>query len=644
MSVEPRVDTQAQQPGRPADDRGGHTGRVRRARAGLQRLLGRPSAVAVLTAAIASPVLYAVPGQLNLDPFSARGEALGVAALLLLATAVLTVTRWRSGERVAAAAAGLLAAWMALSTRAALHGTPYGALGLEGDANRMAAMANRFSLTIASADAWHQGLPQEYPPLYPWLIGRASAITGLPAWRLLDNAQVAAVALATLAGFLLWRRWFSGWAALVIAGTSVLCFSRLEKTFELLALVVFVPWALDCLARPPRARLHWLASGLIAGALILLYWGWFLFSALGLVWLALWTWRTHGDRRGFARHLLATAAVALVVSSWFTIPYAVTLARIGGTAVSDLYEPPGGVIGGLFPVFDATPLGALQLIGLIGLIVLRRTTWWATPMLILTAGVFLFRVLATGRYVLTGHTLAMYYTPRMYTMLLATAGVLAIGHGLAAFARREPERSATANGPLRTTLRTNLRAITAVGIAVLLSWTAYELNRDWTPRDENGTAKAYLEPLPDGGYVADAPAQGRVDWFPTGPIAEALRQEWGTSGERVLLSASEKIYPFVPWYGYISVGPFSANSMSHRPRRLAEVHRLTTIRDPEAFAEAARATAFGPIDAFILYDRPNGARGPGWYFSAERFVAEQFASPHWRVLSMPGGVVLAIRR
>jgi hypothetical protein len=630
MAVDSNVD--AASSGTPTGGPGSGGARRRGAQAARAAITG-PAAVAIVTAAIAGPLLYAVPGRLDLDPFGPRNEALAVATFLALAAVLLVLTRWRSGERVAAVAAGLLAAWMALSTRAALHGTPYGALGLEGDANRMAAMANRFSLTAASADAWHQGLPQEYPPLYPWLVGRVSALTGVAAWRLLDNAQIIAVALAVLVAFLLWRRWFAGWTALVIAGVAVLSLSRLDKTFELLALVCFVPWALDCLARPPRARLPWALSGLLAGLLVLLYWGWFMFASLGLAVLAVRTWRASAQRWAYTRYLLAVAAVAVVVSSWFTLPYLAGLVSIGGTAVSDLYEPPGGLVADLLPVLDPTPFGLVQLVGLVGLLALRRTTWWATPLLILTAGVFAFRVLATSWYVLTGHTLALHYTPRLYSALLAVAGVLTIAHALPALVAR-----------WRRDTNADTRLAAAVGVALLLSWTAYDLNHTWMPRGENPTAKAYLEPLPEGGYVAAAPADGRVPWFPTGPIATALAREWGPSGDRVLLSASEKIYPFVPWYGYISVGPFSANSMSHRPQRLDEVRRLTTIADPDALADAAAATAFGPIDAFILYDRTDGPAGPGWYFSSQRFVPGQFASARWHVMPMPAGVVLIVRR
>ena len=50
-------------------------------------------------------------------------------------------------------------------------------------------MAERYSTTAASADAWIPGLPGESPPLYPWLIGRTAAVLHTEAWRLLGPAE-----------------------------------------------------------------------------------------------------------------------------------------------------------------------------------------------------------------------------------------------------------------------------------------------------------------------------------------------------------------------------------------------------------------------------------------------------------------------
>src|SRR5256885_12956009 len=38
-----------------------------------------------------------------------------------------------------------------------------------------------------------------------------------------------------------------------------------------------------------------------------------------------------------------------------------------------------------------TPLGLLQLAGLLGMIWYRRSAWWARPLLVMTAGAFVYR-------------------------------------------------------------------------------------------------------------------------------------------------------------------------------------------------------------------------------------------------------------
>ena len=55
-------------------------------------------------------------------------------------------------------------------------GTPFGDSGLRGDAARLAAMATRYSTTWAPVDGFVPSVPSEYPPLFPWLLGRISNV------------------------------------------------------------------------------------------------------------------------------------------------------------------------------------------------------------------------------------------------------------------------------------------------------------------------------------------------------------------------------------------------------------------------------------------------------------------------------------
>jgi len=50
-------------------------------------------------------------------------------------------------------------------------------------------MANRYAQHLHSSDGIVPSVPSNYPPLFPWLVGRTSALVHVPAWRLLGPAE-----------------------------------------------------------------------------------------------------------------------------------------------------------------------------------------------------------------------------------------------------------------------------------------------------------------------------------------------------------------------------------------------------------------------------------------------------------------------
>src|SRR4029077_15972750 len=179
------------------------------------------------------------------------------------------------------------------------------------------------------------------PPLFPWLVGRTSALVHVPAWRLLAQAEPIALSSAVIAAYLLWRRLLPGPLALAVTLPVLLCFSLPVKAFEILALVVFVPWAVATFGDPPRGRLHWLAAGLIGGLSIVLNWAFIIYGALGILALAVLTWRASPDRARYVRRLALTVIVGLVVASWYLVPYGVWGLLHGSSQVDDLFQGGG---------------------------------------------------------------------------------------------------------------------------------------------------------------------------------------------------------------------------------------------------------------------------------------------------------------
>ena len=316
-----------------------------------------------------------------------------------------------------------------------MHGTPFAFGGLGSDAGRLAAMANRYSHAWRSSDAIVPSVPSNYPPLFPWLVGRLSALFHVPAWRLLSPAEAIALSFAVIAGYLLWRGLLPGPVALALSLPVLVCFSLPEKAYEILALAVFIPWAVATFGDPPRGRLHWLPAGLIGGLSIVLYWAFIVFGALGVLALAVLTWRGSPDRARYVRHVTLTILVAVVVASWYWIPYLGWGLLHGSSQVEYQYQG-GGIQNSPLLFLSPTPLGVLELIGVAGLVWWRGRVWWGRPLLLLAGSAYAYWLLGLISFVVAKHHLLLQDTPRMIGLVLAAAGVLTIAQAAPGVVRR----------------------------------------------------------------------------------------------------------------------------------------------------------------------------------------------------------------
>jgi hypothetical protein len=583
---------------------------------------------AVLTWLAATPVAFLLPDRLDRDPFATGATILPltVAFCLVIAGFAVTAGGRVNGDRVAGVAAGLAAGWITLALRFALTGTPFGFGGLVGDMSRTTAAATRYTTTLASSDTLVPELPAEYPPLYTWLVGRAAVLLGEPTWRLLADFEVLFMSAALLAGFLLWRRLVPAWVALALSAASVLTWSDPRKAYEVLTLVIFVPWILDLLGRAPRRRMHWLVAGLVGGFIAITYQAWLVYAAPGLLGLAVLTWRGEPDRRAYLRHLALTGAVTGAIASWYVVPFVWAVLTLGGDRVSDRYVS-ASINDGWFPFLTGTPLGMLQLVGLVGLVWLARSAWWARPLLLLVVGVYAYRLAAMVRYLFTGHTAFLHYTGRLYAVLFTVAGVLVVIH---------------VTPPLVRRLRLRAPALAApAALAVALCWAAATFTVGWLPEHGDRFAvAAHTEPLPGGDYPRYAPAEGRRARFPVPEVRRVVREVRGPQARPVALSVDDRLFAYLPWPGYLDNDRTAGSTLSRWDERHAELRRVVAIRDPAAFTTAIADTRFGPIDVLVLRESADG-----WRWRDLRFAAGQFDPVRWSVFrGLPGGIVVAVRR
>jgi hypothetical protein len=588
-----------------------------------------PGFVAFAVWVVALPIVYVITKIAAFDPFSNHGWNTSL-ALGLAATAVLlaVAVRISASPTVAGVAAGAWAAWVALFFRTALAGTPFAFGGMQGDAGRVAAMATRYSATPFSADAFVQGVPSEYPMFFPWVVGRTAALLGLPGWRLLADFEILAMSGAVLVAFLLWRRLVPAWAAFGISALTLLAFGDPRKAYEVLTLAVFIPWALSALGRPPRGRMHWLLAGVLGGFVVMTYQGWYMFGLVGLVGLIVVAWRAEPDRRAYVLHVLKVAATSAVVASWYLVPYIYGVATIGARSVADTYVP-GSLHFDLFPFLSAELISVVEVVGLVGLLWLRKSVWWASSLLLLGAGAFTYRIVAMLYFGLTRRTLLLHYTEHMYETVLVIAGVLVVAH--------------VAPLVLARLQLVPPRGFAAALLAIVVAVAGYVYSAVWFPSVgqpySHYVAEAHNEPLPGEGFPRFAKDRSTAR-FPVTAIQQAVEAQTGPNPDKVTLATDERLYAYLPWPGYLGLSQSGTGSLVHWQERYAEVKKLAGTSDPAQFADASKNTAFGPIDVFVLK-----RSGNAWLWRTVRFTPTQFDPASWTIVdTLPDDVVVAIRK
>lgn len=620
---------------------------------GCERWFARPAVVAMLTWALTLPLAAGLPAWLDVDPFDQREADLPLAVGGVAVAIVAGLALRRRHAWVAGAAAGLFAAFTVLVMRTSLHGTPFAFEGLDGDTGRLQAVVTRYTVAWTSSDGIVADAASEYPPLFPFLIGKAAVLLDRPAWQLLAPAEIVTLSGSVIASFLLWSRLVAAPAALAISALGLLVFPSPAKAFEVFALAVVIPWVLLAIGRPERGRLHWLPAGLLGGVLVLLYYAYLIYAAPAIIWLAWSACRAAPSRRDYALHLVRAAGVALVMSAWFLIPYAA--AAVGGLQqVADMWDTPM-TSENPFPFLELTPLGLVQLAGVAGLLRFRRTEWWATPLLAIVLGAYGYRALSMLRWVFSGHTGLLYYTTPLISACLTAAAVLTAVRAGPALARR-------LGGPVPSGTGVAVLAV-LLAFAGHTAWAGWMPGTHWVPTAE-GPAELDLAP---GGWTNQLAARahgqrfadgtrprfagrtrglGESEMVPVDKVREAVERVRGPGARPRTLSYDDKLYAYLPWRGYIGAARTASNGVVRWDDRYRELTKLTRTADPAAFARESASTPFGPIEVFVLR-----RAGPHLVFRALQvptslyFTRQQFDPARFVIVGdLPNRTFVAIRR
>jgi len=281
---------------------------------------------------LAAMLFLAWSGSVNINPMFRVGQVAGLATLqlrfavvcivvvvaLLLAERFLPPARQDLAVRTACAIfAGLASGLVAAGIRVALRGTPWALYVGHGDGGWISQWVQQLRQG--------QSIPAHYPPLSIYLMAGYEQLTGRQFWFALKDFQLVGTALYGPAAYLTWRLLLRPAWALGIGVLAALALINPLKPYPQLALVIFLPLVLRFLQVVRRsagltgrqAASRGALFGLGLGLLFLLYSGWFVWAAIGVVaaFLGLVPWRQAGKGRP-ALVLAGTATVVFLAVGW----------------------------------------------------------------------------------------------------------------------------------------------------------------------------------------------------------------------------------------------------------------------------------------------------------------------------------------
>ena len=285
-------------------------------------------ALEVIVALVVTAAFLLACLNIKVDPQQRIGQVSALASLqvrfalfvLPIIFALVVAAKLRGGAWFAltsrlscAALAGLATALVAGGIIVALRGTPWCLNGRFGDMDVFA--------------WWATGRtepPPFYPPLFPKLLGWYMDLTDLPPFYALKHVQIVGTALFGPVAYLSWRLLLRpGWA-LAIGVLAVLPLIEPYKPAGNLALIALLPVLIrffQAMRRsadrtPQQLAKSGIAYGAAFGILLLLYSGWFRWSAPGAIvaGLAMFPWRGPGRRRALI--FVGATLVMFVVVTW----------------------------------------------------------------------------------------------------------------------------------------------------------------------------------------------------------------------------------------------------------------------------------------------------------------------------------------
>lgn len=528
---------------------------------------------------------------------------------------------------------GLLSALVTLWLGMLLQGTHYYIGGISIDQSFRTQALARYAATPSLVDMNYLGLPSYYPAGWFWVGGRLADLAGIPAWEFYKLWAILTLAVAAWAAFAAWRLVVTpARAVLVATATAVIGLGASSAEPYAWLLVAPMPAVAVIVWRAIRSdeaghrTIALAATGVYLGVAAMTYSLHAGFFGVYVVLAALIP--TRGGRP--ARDLLprvGRAAVVVVIGLVLALvvwgPFAVAALAAGlPRSAAQRYLPYDGAVWS-FPMLQPSSIGAMCLVGLIGLVV-GWQAWarLARPLAVLVLLVYAWFALTLPALLVGQTTLAFRLSP-VATLVLVCAGLLTAVEAMQRARLRWPDFSV------------RLRALGgALAVVVLAACAQGALSPD-----QDTTKEAYSDPYPTTG----APAVGAYDpsridsWTPqlVGAVDELSGRP---AADVVVLGGPSQFYVAQPFHGFQQFTPHYANPLAQYEQRNEAIQGWARATDSADLLRRLDASPWPAPRAFVLGRAADGSlttrivhdvfpQYPNVAFETVTFPARLFASP-----------------
>lgn len=559
---------------------------ARRLLAAADLVVGPVVAVGVVAVGLLVADRITVPAGSNVGlALTATGGA--------LVAAVLAAAAWARSPLVAAPLAWVgLAALPTVPLTLFLANTPHYLFGVGGDQQFRVAFLTRFADSARLADFAYADMPPYYPAAWFWLGGRAAALLGVDAWAFHKPYSIATLAVTAVLTYALWALVTSRPRAVGAAvATTLAGFVTLAaySPYSWLTAALVPPLAVLGL-RLVRRRGAWVRTALLVGLVLglaavthtqILAFAGFVLAVLAVDGLVTRTTGPAGLGTTVAVVLVAALPPAMV--HW--LPYVLASAGRPTHSAGQHFLAEAGARWPL-PMLEATPVGALCLLGTVWIVVRARTSTVARALAVTALCGYAWYLLSTVALA-AGTTLLAFRIQPILTAALACGAVWAVAEVAERLRGGGTRVGATA------TVVTVLAAAVVVGQVQ-----SVPQDYAWT-----GTAQDYRPDgtRPDGSRdPADANA-----WL--GDLRTTIDGLTGRPPREVVVaSANATLLSYTPYFAFQASQPQYANPLADYPARTDELRRWASATDPGRLLAALDRSPVRAPSVFVLERAADG--------------------------------------